>query len=112
MIYLEYSNEVWNSIFTQTRYCNTQGEALNPAAWSAYNSTQKGWAWAGLRAAQISEIFRTVFGTDSGTRWVGVLGTQTVQTAVTDYKFNGVDYHIANDAGAASTVTKLFCMLP
>jgi hypothetical protein len=57
------------------------------------------------------EIFRTVFGTDSGSKWSGVLATQAVSTAVTTYMKIGIDRHISNDAGAANALTKLFSHL-
>ena len=103
MIYVEYSNEIWNTGFAQTSYCNTQAASSG----TALTGTQ----WSGLRAAQVSEIFRTVFGTDSGTRWTGVLGTQVANVGITTAKFAGIDYHIANNAGAASTTAKLFTHL-
>lgn len=103
-IYVEYSNEVWNSAFGQFGYTVTQAAGSG----TGLNNYQ----WTGLRAAQVMEIFRTVYGQDSGgPRWVGVLGTQTVFPGVTTYAFDGIDYHIAHDAGAASTTTQLFTHL-
>lgn len=88
MVYYEYSNEVWNTGFSQTSYSQTQG-ALIPA-WSGDTATTQGNKWSGRRAAQISEICRTVYGTDSGTRWTGVLCTQLGATSVISDKLIGV----------------------
>lgn len=108
MVYYEWSNEVWNTGFSQTTYANAQGALVSGNPWSGDSATIKGLKYAGLRAAQISEICRTVYGTDSGTRWTGVLCTQLGNTAVLTNKLIGVAYHIANDVGAASTAAKLF----
>lgn len=107
-LYIEYSNEVWNSAFGQTAYCNTQG---GNAAWTTGTSFDKGRQWSGYRAAQVMEIARTVFGTDSGSKWSGVLATQLASTSVTNSMLTGVARHISNDAGAASVLTKLFSSL-
>lgn len=104
-LYIEYSNEVWNGSFAQNAYSISQGGA---AGWTSGNSFVKGRQWTGYRAAQIMEIARTVFSTDSGAKWSGVLATQHVSTAVTTSMLTGVAQHISSDAGAASVQTKLF----
>jgi hypothetical protein len=101
---IEYSNETWNSQFAQYTWLGTQAAG---AGWTSGNSNK----FSGYRAAQVMEIARTVFGTDSGTKWQGVLAPQLVSTAGTDDMKTGVDRHISNDAGAASTITKLFSRL-
>lgn len=71
--HVEYSNEVWNFIFPQADWAREQanarwGDAAGDDAWMQY---------AGLRAAQMARIWRTVFGADAATRLVAVLGTHT-----------------------------------
>lgn len=102
---LEYSNEPWNGQFAQYTYCQTQGGLLG---WTTGNATEKAWQYAGYRAAQGMEIARTVFVTDSGTKWQGVFCPQTANTSSTDFMKVGIDRHISSDAGAASVITKLF----
>lgn len=92
MLYVEFSNETWNSTFTQTAYCQAQGALIS--AWSGDSSFTQGNKWSGLRSAQISSIFRNVFGTNSGTRWTGVLAMQLGSTTTLDYRIIGVDYFL------------------
>jgi hypothetical protein len=58
-IYVEHSNEVWNSIFTQSRYCEEQGVArnLDPNRWLA------GMYYHALRTVAIGNAFKQAFGT-------------------------------------------------
>ena len=58
-IYMEYSNECWNSMFGQYQYCVDRGSALGlPGA----NQYEQGAQFYGLRARQIEEIIRPIFG--------------------------------------------------
>ncbi len=91
-IYVEYSNEVWNTVFTQTTYAQAQGALI--AAWNGQSATTLGARWAGLRAAQVSSIFRSVFATNSGNRWVGVLATQLASGGIMTGKLVGLDYFL------------------
>ena len=70
-IYVEYSNETWNTIFSQTTYVQDQGEvlALSESRWQA------GQRFAALRSIQMWEIFEQEFIDDS--RFEKVLATQS-----------------------------------
>ncbi|XP_046365235.2 uncharacterized protein LOC124141307 [Haliotis rufescens] len=59
-VYLEYSNEVWNGIFRQTKYSREQGLKLNldSQQWKA------GQIYYGRRSAEIVDIWNQVFGSD------------------------------------------------
>lgn len=78
VVYIEYSNELWNGIFTQAKWVEEQGckEAKTTGGTCA---TDVGRMWAGVRwsarrAARVFEIFEGVLGgTD---RLVRVLGGQ------------------------------------
>jgi hypothetical protein len=66
-IYLEYSNEVWNFSFTQAQTNLTLAEAEVKAGSplnydGSTNIYYWGWRRVALRIAQISDIFRTVWG--------------------------------------------------
>lgn len=76
-IYLEYSNELWNSQFDQYEYTVTQAEAYtgllrtDPAFdWGEVD------AWVGQRHAEVWDIFMTEFGAEWPNRVVRVVGTQ------------------------------------
>lgn len=117
-LYVEYSNEVWNDNFDQTAFCNTEGARTSgndvfgyAAGWTTGTSNDKGRQWSGYRAAQVMEIFRTVFGTNSGSKWSGVLGTQAAATAVTTTMKTGIDRHLSADSPSNSSLVKLFSHL-
>jgi len=70
-VYVEYSNEVWNSMFAQTRYANEQGLklGLGDKPWDA------GWHYSARRSVELFKIWEQVFG---GTeRLVRVMASQT-----------------------------------
>ncbi|XP_052218524.1 uncharacterized protein LOC127836133 isoform X2 [Dreissena polymorpha] len=73
-VYVEYSNEVWNSIFRQTTYTKEQGKklGLDPQDWKA------GAKYYNKRATEVADI------------WTSVLGNRVIpvwawQTAYYDY---------------------------
>lgn len=69
--YVELSNEVWNWMFSQAHYSLEQGQTR----WGK----DKGDAfmqWYGMRAAQMSDIWKRVFGNQSD-RVISVMATQT-----------------------------------
>jgi hypothetical protein len=73
-IYLELSNEVWNSSFSQFKYAVGQGQTL----WSKRPSGSGGYEynreWYGMRTAQMCDIWRAIWHSDP--RLVCVLGAQ------------------------------------
>ena len=74
-IYLEYSNEVWNTIFDSQKYAQAQGTALGFEAPGLYGNSQK---WYSYRFFQVFKIFRDVFGSQSDR----VINTINAQSAV------------------------------
>ena len=79
-IYVEYSNETWNSIFSQTTYVQDQGQALA----LDLDRWQSGHKFVARRSSEIWKIFETVFGSQSATRVVKVLATQSANISVTN----------------------------
>lgn len=71
-VYVEYSNETWNSIFQQTSYVIAQGEALGLDAdpWVA------GQKYVSQRSAEIWHTFEQEFGVAASDRLVKVMATQ------------------------------------
>ena len=84
-IYVEYSNETWNSGFQQTAYVQDMGQALglDPDRWTA------GQKYCSLRSVQIWEIFSDEFDDDS--RLVKVMATQASWTVITDIRFDALN---------------------
>jgi hypothetical protein len=73
-IYVELSNEVWNSSFNQAKYAVTQGKALWPARSSSNGDYEYNREWFGMRTAQMCDIWRSVWRSDP--RLICVLGAQ------------------------------------
>jgi hypothetical protein len=72
-VYVELSNEVWNTMFQQSRYAAAQGKDLWPGkADSDYTDSID---WYGMRTAQMCDIWKSVWGNDSS-RVHCVLGAQ------------------------------------
>ncbi len=57
-LYIEYSNEVWNGIFTQSEYAATQGAALGYSG----GDFERAYKYTVRRSADIFHIFEEVFG--------------------------------------------------
>lgn len=57
-VYIEYSNELWNSMFEQSRYAGERGMALKlgDKPWEA------GWRYTAQRSTEIFRIWESVFG--------------------------------------------------
>ncbi|MBW4617965.1 MAG: cellulose-binding protein [Cyanosarcina radialis HA8281-LM2] len=72
-VYVEYSNEVWNPQFSQYSWVGEQANKEWPI--SAHNTYTKVANWHGKRTAQICQIWKRSFGTQSH-RVVCVMGAQ------------------------------------
>ncbi len=73
-IYVEYSNEVWNGQFQQSRWAQQQGVAhgMFTAGWE----WQAALHWQARRSVEVFRIWRDVFGADADRRLVRVLAAQ------------------------------------
>lgn len=78
-VYVEYSNEVWNGMFAQYDYANTQGVALGLSS----NAWEAGRMYTAVRSAEIWQLFENVFAAESSNRVVKVLATQSAGSSVT-----------------------------
>lgn len=69
-VYVEYSNEVWNFLFPQAKYAADQARAL-------WGTEENGaWMqWAGMRAAQVMDVWSRVF--NDPQRLTRVMGVHT-----------------------------------
>jgi hypothetical protein len=72
-VYLELSNEVWNSGFPQYAYAAAQGQAMWPSSGASTNDLNR--SWYGMRTAQMCDIWKSVWGSD-GSRVTCILGAQ------------------------------------
>ena len=100
-VYVEYSNELWNGMFAQSRYAQAQGraEGLAEKAWVA------GWRYTAKRSVEIFEIWEDVFG-DRG-RLVRVLGTQAVNPFISEQILTFEDAYKHADALAVAPYISL-----
>ena len=76
-VYVEYSNETWNYIFSQATWIQAQGAAEWPSSNPSDLDLNRN--WFGQRVAQMCDIWKTVWGADAG-RVVCVLGAQAANT--------------------------------
>ncbi len=76
--YVEYSNEIWNSGFSQHHFAGKRGQELGLAEkpWEA------AWKYTGHRSAEIFAICTSVSGNEQ--RWVRVLASQAASTWVSE----------------------------
>jgi len=102
-IVIEYSNEVWNSGFDQFHHVNNEGleffaerRALGDNFGDQFGDFPAN-AYYGYRSAEIVSIFREVFG-ENADRISGTLGTQTVNSFVTENVISGAEYFLELNA--------------
>ncbi len=77
-VYIEYSNEVWNGMFAQSRWAGVQGVRLGLAPKG--KPREAAWHYTAVRSVQIFKIWEQVFGGTA--RLVRVLPTQAASTHV------------------------------
>jgi len=84
-VYIEYSNETWNGMFSQTSYVQDMGQilGLDDEGWVA------GQKYVSLRSVQIWEIFEDEFIDDS--RVVKVMATQSANITITNVRFDALN---------------------
>ncbi|WP_339823151.1 hypothetical protein [Sulfitobacter dubius] len=68
--YVEFSNEVWNWQFAQTRWADEMAQAR-------WGEAEKGMQFYGLRAAEVARIWTDVFGDKADTGLRNVISSQT-----------------------------------
>lgn len=71
-VHAEWSNEVWNFLFPQARWAEEQATAR----WGVAPGGDAWMQFAGLRAAEVADIWRDVFGPEAEDRLVRVVGVQ------------------------------------
>jgi hypothetical protein len=78
VVYVEFSNELWNGQFAQSRWAGETGMEMGLAEkpWEA------GWKYTAIRSVEIFEIWYDVFGDEAETRVVRVLPSQAANPFV------------------------------
>ncbi|MFQ6099402.1 MAG: hypothetical protein ACE5O2_16840, partial [Armatimonadota bacterium] len=91
-VYVEYSNEIWNGMFAQTRYAGEKGLALGfgDKPWEA------GWRYSAYRSVQMFRLWENVFG--GRDRLVRVISTQAANPYVSERKLGFQDAYKECDA--------------
>lgn len=79
-VYVEYSNEVWNSQFAQTRYAGEQGRKLG----FAEKDWEAGWRYSAWRSVQMNKLWEQAFG--GRERLVRVIASQAANPYVSEQK--------------------------
>jgi len=89
--YIEYTNEAWNGVFTQTEYMKQQGMRLKLDK----NKHKAGYKYYSMRSVQIFKIWESVFGnTDNLVR---VMGAWTPYERLTDMLLSYQDAYKQTD---------------
>jgi len=103
-VYVEYSNEVWNGMFPQSRYAGEQGQKLGFAEkpWEA------AWRYTAWRSVQIFKIWEEVFG--GRTRLVRVLATQAAVPYISERILEFQDAY--KQADALAVAPYITCNVP
>jgi len=93
--FIEYSNETWNSIFTQSNWVQDRGEALglDPNRYTA------GQRYHVLRSAEIWEIFEDEFGGSSASRLVKVMASQSANVGLSTTRMDALSDPQINPIG-------------
>jgi len=76
-VYVEYSNEIWNGIFSQGSYCEQQGLALASATTRSARLR-----FQSQRSVEIFAAFEQVYAADERDRLVRVMASQAANTWV------------------------------
>ena len=92
-VYVEYSNEVWNSQFQQTKYAEKRGTEANLSD----KPWQAGWRFYSQRTVEIGRIWKDVFG-DQKSRLVIVMGSQSSNPYIAGQVLGWKDAHKEVDA--------------
>ncbi len=94
--YIEYTNEAWNTIFTQAHYVKDMGERMNLDD----DRDKGGYKYFSLRSVQMFDIFEQTFG---GTqRLVRVMGSWTGWTRMSEMLLSYRDAYKKTDAMAVA----------
>jgi hypothetical protein len=85
-VYIEYSNECWNGMFTQARYCADMG-ALEKLSSNAFEAQLR---YYSKRSVEMFKIWQEVYGPQAAGTLVRVLATQSANdwTGSTVLKYN------------------------
>lgn len=97
-VYLEYSNEVWNSQFQQTQYAQAEGLALglHSSPWHA------GWLYYSQRSVEVFEVFSNSYNQPHDRNLVRVLAGQSVNPWVNNQIMDWQDAYKHADAFAVA----------
>lgn len=92
-IYLEYSNELWNGIFSQTAYAAEMGNNLGFSG----PSWEQGWKFTAYRSAQIFSIFEGTIANDE--RLVKIIPSQSANAWLSGQLVNYFNDPLYNPEG-------------
>lgn len=99
-VYVEYSNETWNSQFVQTDYAQDRGQAL----WLDADRWQAGQKFTSYRSGQIFSIFAAEYGAAQRSRFVAVLATQAANVGLSAERIAALKNPAINPSGVLPDV--------
>jgi hypothetical protein len=107
-VYVEFSNEVWNSGYAQSKYATVQGQAKWPNASAPFDANRN---WYGMRTAQTCDIWKSVWGADAY-RVVCVLSAQAANPWTATQSLNCPLWAGAGNAPCASHGINVVAIAP
>jgi hypothetical protein len=96
-MYIEYSNEVWNGIFSQNQYAAAQATALGYTG----QPWELSWKYTARRSADIFHIFQQEFGADTS-RFVRVVPAWAANDWVTNFILDRFEEPLYNPWGVSA----------
>ena len=94
-VFVEYSNETWNGLFSQAQYVRDQGLALGLDT-SPFPAGNK---FVARRSAEIWQVFDQVYGDQSESTLIKVLGSQSAASAVSVSRLSAFQDPVVNPIG-------------
>lgn len=94
-VFVEYSNETWNAIFSQSGFVRDAGVTLGLDA-NPFRAANK---FHAMRSAQVWSMFDTAFAADSSSRLVKIMATQMVSETVTNLRLDALSDPAINPTG-------------
>lgn len=103
-VYVEYSNELWNGMFAQSRWAGEEGRKLG----FAEKNWEAGWRFTAYRSVQIFKIWEEVFG--GRERLVRVLASQAANSYISERIVEWQDAY--KNADALAIAPYITCNVP
>jgi hypothetical protein len=102
-VYVEYSNEVWNSIFEQHAYARSMGRTNAPGDLKTKSDTEVAAYYYGMQTKKMADIFKSEYGASAfEQRIYPVLGSNIVAAYWPYWAFDAIKALYPNESGVTT----------